>query len=221
MSKKSPHPQRKRLLHLSKKKSKINSLKSISASLSSKSKALINKKRESKLQKSPSKTPTNKLIRLESVTPITPSVASSDEAQQKSAEFLSSVILRGDLYALNKNYELQCNKVHNQFQELRNELTTILLKREKNFISDLTNFNDECRAIIEKNVSKMKNVSTGKAEKKKNKKGPRGSKYIPGDVIYKSNVTDDKLKMKISTSQTDHLPVQSDCSDVSAQSWTQ
>merc|ERR1712045_80861 len=63
--------------------------------------------------------------------------------------------LRSDLSSLNANYERECNKIRSKFEEMRTELT----RKENDIINDLTEYTNQCRSIIDNNISKMETLS--------------------------------------------------------------
>ena len=88
---------------------------------------------------------------------------SSNSSSPQNAMSQNLKQLQSDLTVLNENYERQCNKIQHQFEEMRNELT----KKENEIISDLSKYHDDCRAIIEKNVSNMNTSKSTSVQKSK------------------------------------------------------
>ncbi len=63
--------------------------------------------------------------------------------------------LRNGLRDLSNKYERQCSKIHEKFDDIRNDLS----RKENDIINDLTNYTNECKSIIQQSINKMEQMS--------------------------------------------------------------
>ena len=63
--------------------------------------------------------------------------------------------LRADLNKINTNFERECSKIRSQFESMRQDLS----RKENEIINNLTNYRNQCKSIIEGNISKLEKLS--------------------------------------------------------------
>eukprot|EP01084_Bolivina_argentea_P176936 306083_1 len=105
--------------------------------------------------KSP-KAPKQPITTTQSVSAVIPSTSSNTKrrgnaSMSKSLPSLNISDLQSDLVSLNARYERVCQDIRQQFEDIRNELT----KKENMIIANLTKYTNECKAMMEGNISKM------------------------------------------------------------------